>query len=524
MLRGPILAFFNNLLYLSSMKYSFVFFVILLPSLILCSCSDSRRDRQLIVYTLIAIDGVSTSDSYNFFNTPIETLLFNSPAITDINYQTHNILIKEARHSSDRKVWEIRLRDGIRFHNGQLLTAGDVVFSIKKRMEAGSARYSAIREIKAANDRDLLLTLDIPLTDISDLLDVAVYPGSIFKADEPWQKTLLKNPIGSGPFRFRRWLNKGVEFTANDDYFEGRPKLDRVICFYEEDEDRKLNLLLKGEADVLLPISPKAARFLERDSRFYVTKATTPFFTAIFLNNKSQLFKEKGVRKAISMAIDREWLTDKGLGGAGAPASGPFLRGMLPDGYIPSTYGYNPKKAVQLLKEAGWNGSKKRFKFKLYYISDINEMKRVADVLTHQLFEAGIEVECVPVNINVFMTKQFISGDYDAILSTMNAFSPEEKWESRSIHGSKNYNLSNYSNKDVDSLFDKARNSADDKERKRIYGEIDRIVHEDAPGVFLYTTVWFSAISKRFKGGEDFKGDPYSFFKIRDWSANEDIR
>lgn len=506
------------------MKKICLFFAILLPSLILCSCADRRRDNQLVIYGLTEIDGVSTSDNHNFFGSAFDSILFNYPALSDINFKYHNILIEETRHSPDWKVWEVRLRDGVRFHNGQLLTANDVVFSIKKRMEINNVKFKAIREINAVNDRELLLRLDTPAFDISDFLEVEVYPTKIFKADEPWQKTLLINPIGSGPFRFRRWLDKGIEFTANDDYFGGRPKLDRVICFYEENEDRKLNLLLKGEADILTPISPRVARFLERDSRFYVNKTTTPFYAAVFLNNKSPLFKEKGVRKALNMAIDREWLADKGLAGAGVPTSGPLLQGMLPDGYIPSTYGYDPKKAVQLLKEAGWNGGKKRLRFKLYYITDFGEIKRMADMLTQQLFEIGIEVESIPVIMNEFMDKQFISGNYDAILGILNASSPETKWQSRSIHEGDSFNLSNYSNKDVDTLFDEASKTADDKERKRIYGEIDRIVHEDAPAVFLYTPVWFSAISKRFKGGEGFKGDPYSFYKIKDWSVIENIR
>lgn len=507
------------------MKKIGLFFTIILPSLILLSsCSERHRDSQLVIYSLTEIDGVSTSDNHNFFGNSIESILFNLPTLLDTNYQYHNILIEDTWHSSDWKVWRIRLRDGVRFHNGQPLTAGDVEFSIKKRMEEGSSRYSAIREISIVNDRELLLRLDIPIFDIFDLLEVVVHSAKLFKADEPWQKTLLKNPIGSGPFRFSKWLNKGIEFTANGDYFEGRPKIDRVLWFYEKNEDRKLNLLLKGEADLLTPISPKAARFLERDSRFYVTKTTTPFYAAIFLNNKSPLFKDKSVRKALNMTINKEWLIEKGLEGAGMPASGPFMQGMLPDGYIPSTYGYDPKSAAQLLKEAGWSGSKKRFKFKLYYVIDINEMKRIADMIARQLFEAGVEVECVPVRYNEFLNKQFISGEYDAILNTLNSFSGKATWQSRSIHGSSSLNFSNYSNKDVDTLFDQAKITPDGKEKSGIYGEIDRIIYEDAPAVFLYAPVWFSAINKRFKGAGDFKGDPYSYYKIKDWSVNEDIR
>lgn len=502
------------------MKKTFVLIAILLSSSTLFLCSKKDGEGQLVIYGVSPMDGVSTSDNANFFSTPVASLLFTSPGLFDIENREHNLLTEDARYIPDLKEWGITLKGGFRFHNGQPVTASDVVFSIKERMEAGSAKFKVIREVNAVNDRELKLRLAFPLFDISDLLDVSVYSKRIFKADEPWRETILKNPIGSGPFRFKRWLDNGVELVANDDYPEGGPKLGRVAVFYEKDEGRKLNLLLKGEADMLSPISPKCASFLEKDSRYYVNKAVIPYYAAIFLNNQSPVFKDEAVRKAINMAIKKDWLIEKGLDGAGVPASGPFITAMLPDGYSPSTYSYDPKEAEQLLKKAGWKD--KRLSFKLYYMKELDEMKRLADMIAQQLYEIGVEAEGVPVNQDEFMNKQFMSGEYDAFLTTLNSFS-EKGWQSRSIYKSTSLNFSDYSNKEVDRLFDQANNTPEGKEKKRIYGEIDRIIHEDAPAVFLYNPAWFSAINKRIKGAEDFMGDPYSWYKIKDWSVNERV-
>lgn len=492
--------------------------------LILYSCTDAR-DKTLTICGNIKIDRLSTTDGNNFIANALEDFLFTPLANIDSKFEIHNILVEKATPAADGKIWEVRLKKGVRFHDGQPLTADDVAFSIEKRKEILST-LGAIRRTEVLDEKNIRLIFDKPFRDISDFLtNIYVYPRSIFRPGEPWKETLLNNPIGSGPFRFKKWLDNGIEFAANNDYFEGRPKMERIVYLYEGNEDRRLNRLLKGTADIMIPASPNSAKFLERNPSFYLNKAAFPYYVAVFLNNRSPLFSDLAVRKAVNMAVNRGNLIEKIINGGGIPVHGPFLENMLPEGHPGIPYGYAPGAAAQLLKEAGWKDKDndgvlekdgKRLIFTIYYSTASEEFRRLADMISQQLFEIGIEVECRPVIDTDLMNKHLPSRGDEAILADPSIATPEAVWQSRSVQGSASINFSNYSNREVDDLFDRAGNEADSREIRGIYSRIDRLIHEDAPAVFLYYPVYYSAVSKRVRDGMEFKGTPYDLYKIKD--------
>lgn len=496
-----------------------------LPLLFLTFYSGARaRGKTVTICGTVKIDRVSTAPGVNFFSTQLEDLLFTPLANFD-SRNLHYILVEDAKPLRDGSLWEIKLKGGVRFHNGQPLTAEDVAFSIEKRREIDSS-LNQIRWTRVLDSRRIRLKFAKPQRDVDRYLtSIYVYPRGIFRPGEKWQEALLKDPVGSGPFKFSRWLDSGIELIANDNYFDGRPKIEKVVYIYEKDENRRITHLLNGTADILTPVSPEAARFLENDPGFSVNKLISPYYTAVFLNNRSPLFEDKSVRKAVNMAIERGHIIETGLNGGGAPAHGPFPQDMLPDGYGSQKFEYAPKAAVSLLSGAGWNDADgdgvvekdgKRFRFRLYYMTDQEELHRVAGIIAQQLFEVGIEVETVPVTNAKFM-ENFPSGGYDAVLTTISALVPERTWQSRSLRFPNSYNFSDFINNDADMLFDKAMNAKDPLEVKRIYGRIDRIIYEDSPAIFLYNPVSYSAASMRFKNAEKFRDTAYDFHKIKDW-------
>lgn len=489
----------------------------------LYSCTNAG-DKTLTICGNIKIDRLSTTDGNNFIANALEDILFTPLANIDSRFEIHNILIEKATPAAGGKIWEIRLKNGVRFHDGQPLTADDVAFSIEKRKEILST-LGAIRQTEVLDEKNIRLIFDKLFRDVSDFLtNIYVYPRSIFRPDEPWKETLLKNPVGSGPFRFKRWLDNGIEFAANDDYFEGRPKTEKIVYLYEGNEDRRLNHLLKGKADIMIPASPNAASFLKGYPRFYVNRAAAPYYVAVFLDNRSPIFSDPAVRKAVNMAVNREYLIERGINGDGTPAHGPFLTDMLPEGHPGIPYGYAPGAAAQLLKEAGWKDANndgvlekdgRRLSFTLYYSTESEEFRRLADMVSRQLFEIGIEVETRAADPD-FRDKQHISLGDDAILTDASIFPPEAVWQSRSVQGPKSINFSNYRNREVDELFNQVRTAKDSGKIKSIYGRIERLIHEDAPAVFLYHPVSYSAVSRRVGNGMEFRGAPYDLYKIKD--------
>ena len=499
---------------------------LILSFLIFQSCKNNNG-KPLTICGNIKIDRHSTETNTSIFYTPLEDFFLSPLVHYDPNTNEYRqIIIKEARPLEGGKAWDIELKDNVRFHDGTTLTADDVAFSIEKRKEF-SARLLNIRQTKALDKKSIRLSLDNPVSDISDLLSfISVYPSHIFRQEEAWRKTFLEKPVGSGPFKFKRWLKNGVEFAANEDYFEGRSRIGKIVYISEDDENKRLSYILEGTADIMAaPVSPKIAGFVKRDPQFHINELPLPYYSAIFLNNRSKIFSESRVRKAVNLAVNREYLIAKGVEGAGVPAYSPFMKNMLPEEYSIIPYNYDPKAALALLKEAGWRDKNKdgvlekggkRLRLRLYYLKGSEEFKVLADIISQQLYEVGIEVDTMPFEYPL-QGKYLRSAGYDALLVSKGSFYFESVWQTRSLFGDKTYNYSGYSNKDVDALFEQARKTADPDEVKRIYGRIDRIIHEDAPAVFLYNPVSYTAANKRFKGAEGFNGSPYDIYKIKDW-------
>ena len=480
-------------------------------------------ESVLVIIDDLQLNTESLSNIQSFINSVPGILVLSPLLYMDIYGMPHKVLAEEIKVLPGNKVIDIRLRDGVRFHDGRRLTAYDVVASINRLREIDKILEVKFRGIKteALNSLTLRLTSDVPIFDVNVIVgNIQILP--------PAGSGVLN---GSGPFRFGRWLDNGVELVANEDYFEGRPKLDRIIYLYEEKERKRLYKLLNGEADLMLLLSPEATRFLEKDSRFYVREIPYLYF-ALYFNMDTPLFQDNALRRAVSMAIDRDSLIGKVFKGGVVKTSHPFSPKMLPKTISPI---YQPKEAARLLKEAGWNDLNKdgilekngrKLRFLLYYNKYSQECKELVGAMRQHLYEVGIEMESVPVDYSEFKKKHIKAGDYDIFLAGHSTSDSVNLtiWHSSMVGKHEGENLSRYSNMQVDRLLEKLRLSSDMEAKRELYGKIMEILNEDVPAAFLFNNKVTTAVSKRFNGAEEFVGSVYSVYKIKDWSVNEDFR
>lgn len=479
----------------------------------LYSC-DKPKVKTLILVDNIKID--KDSNLQKVYNSLIGSLIF-SPLLFSYNSgaSEHRVLAEDVKVLPGNRVIEVKLKDSVRLHDGKPLTADDVIRSIDRlKIELNN---ETLKEVKAEVIDRLRFRMmsNFPISDAKELLaSISVFPSpsSLFN--------------GTGPFRFKRWVHNGVELEANSDYFEGAQKLNKITYLYEPDERKRLTMLLKGEADLLAGLSPDMARFLEKDVRFNVHKDHEGFYTALFLNNKAPIFSDKRVRKAVSMAIDRKSIIEKGLDGSGVSISTPFPPELLPPRSETGSQSYDPKEAVRILQEAGWKDRDgdgilekggRKLSFTIYYQREIEEHKRIADIISQHLYEAGIGMETVRVKKNEIGN---ISSDYDGILCSA-AYDEHfniNRWLSTSPPNEYG-NLSRYVNKEVDGLLGQLQEAGSPGEKKAIYGRLREILDEDTPAAFLYTPVAYIAVSRKFRGVDKLGFHVYSFYRIKDWDT-----
>lgn len=497
-------------------------FIIVFFVFVLCSCH--KTEKTLTIIDGMEVSKASISENTDFLNSAIGDLIFTPLVYIDWG-ERHNVLAEDIKVSPDRKAVEVKLRDGVKFHDGKKLTAKDMASSIEMIKDIDSSvidKYGDINVDVIDSSRIRLYSdLELSISNFNNLLSmIYAFPQT------------FKNLNGTGPFKFKRWLDNGLELVANEDYFEGRPKLDKIIYIYEEDERKRLYAALDGKADLLIFISPEVVDFLEKDGKFHIVKTASENYSALFLNNQSFFFSDGAVRRAINLAIDRDSLIENALRGAGIKASGPFPQ--TPLSKENRTADYEPREAVKLLKSSGWSDTDgdgilekngKRFRFKFYYTTMLEENKKIADIIGRYLFEVGIEAEGVPMSDFDFNKMRQISGDYDAMLACTDSTDTYlfNYWHSSSIKNIKGNNYSRYADNGLDILLLQLREADNPDTRKQIYGRMQQIMDRDVPAVFLYHSLNYSAISKKFKRGEEFFGNIYSVYKIKDWSVNERV-
>ncbi|MEK7851703.1 MAG: hypothetical protein AAB275_07435, partial [Deltaproteobacteria bacterium] len=146
-----------------------------------------------------------------------------------------------------------------------------------------------------------------------------------------------------------------------------------------------------------------------------------------------------------------------------------------------------------------------------------DEFRKVADIIAQQFYEIGIEVEIRPVAFTDIRPSE----KYDAILCDINILPLSNIWGTNSLNKGEHLNLSNYSSKEADDLLNQLNTTTDAREKKRISGMLDRVIHEDAPAVFIYHIVDHSVVSSRFKEGSEFRNESYSFYKIKDMDIGQ---
>jgi len=400
--------------------------------------------------------------------------------------------------------WEMELRKGIKFHNGEEFNAEAVKFSIERildpAMKAPSfAQFTAIKGVKIIDPYKVHIETKEPYPVLPAVLAEcwAVPPRY---TQEKGKEFLAKNPVGTGPFEFVKWLkDERVEMKANKHYWKGAPKIDRVFFMPVPERGTRIAMLKTGEVDIVSDIPPFMVKELKSDANIQVATAggARAYFLGIDTLRKTPLADPK-VRLALNYAIDADKIIETTLNGYASRLA--TLLTPRQFGYDPSIkpYKYDLEKAKKLLAEAGYpNG------FSIDFDTPDGRYpmdKEVAQVIAGQLTKAGIKI-----NLHVREWGNFIAQfrtekgdlapmwymgwsiptfDADAILFAL-------------CTPGKTYGR--YSTEEGAKLLTDARNTMDRDKRLSLYHKALKLIHQDSAFVPLFQLTDIYGIRKGIK-------------------------
>ena len=398
--------------------------------------------------------------------------------------------------SKDRLTYTFTLREGVKFHNGDTVTAEDVVYSINRcaaATETGIVQveaFSAIQNMEALDERTVAITIAEPSNEFLSYLTVAVLP-----ADYDQQDTA---PIGTGPFKFvSRAAQDSVVLEKFDEYWGTPAYLDKVTLKIIENADSLMMSLQSGAIDLCSHLTSTQVAQLGDD--FDVAEGTMNLVQAMYLNNAVAPFDDVRVRQALCYAVDKQEIIDLAFDGYGSPIGSSMYPafGKYFDDSLTNYYTKDVEKAKALLAEAGYPDG---FDMTITVPSNYKPHMDTAEVLVQQLAQIGVNATIEPIEweswvSDVYAGRQFQSTVVGVDASTMTARALLERFTSD--YGK---NFINYNNAEYDALFQQTLTAYDDAEQTALYKQMLANLTENAANVYIQDLADLVAVRKGVEG------------------------
>ena len=408
--------------------------------------------------------------------------------------------LAESYRQIDDLTWEFAIRDGVVFHNGEVFNAHAARYSLERVMDPNqkSPQASGLRSIEAIKAPDAK-TLRIKTNAPNPLLPVRV--GDIAMVPPKYAQAVgaagfATAPVGTGPYRLREWLkDEKIVLEANPEYFQGAPKIDEVIFRPIPETATRIAELKTGAVDVIVNVPPHQVESIAAMKELSVRTAPSSRIIFIVLTTTDGgPLSDKRVRQALNYAVDKGAIIEALLGGYGKALASPLPSNAF--GHDPDLkpYRYDPKKARQLLAEAGYpKGFEITFEAPSgRYLMD----KDVAQAVNGFLQDVGIKTKFNVSEWGVFVGKLYQHAGAPMMLLGLggNTFDADAYLYTQLRSGELS---SYYSNPKMDELLDHARVETNPDKRQKLYFEAQRLALDEAAVIPLYQQVDIFAARQR---------------------------
>jgi peptide/nickel transport system substrate-binding protein len=410
--------------------------------------------------------------------------------------------------SDDRLTLTLHLRPDVRWHDGRPVTAEDVVFTVSKVREPTvenlnwAPLFKDLVSIEEVNESTVVARYGSASPSHIEAYRLPLIPKHLAEADEDLLTgEFARHPVGCGPFRFVRYAaGQEIVLEANDDYWDGRPEIDRLILKVYPDQRTAYQALLTGDLDIMTVSSalwaksqdsPEADRLED-----FVYSLLSVWLVVWNQDGSNPFFTDPRVRRAMVLALDREsFIASVAHGHARLGTTSYHPDTVWHDSSI-RPWPHDPAEAARLLDAAGWRDSDgdgirdrngRPFKFTLMINASKQQLNDQIAVWQQQSWaEIGIDAEIEKLEWQAFRERRN-AGLFHAASFSLNFTSDPDHFDlyhSSAREGG--YNFGGLADPEIDALLEEGRRSFDFETRMGIYHRLQRLIHEREPITCLF--------------------------------------
>ncbi|MGI9273232.1 MAG: glutathione ABC transporter substrate-binding protein [Endozoicomonas sp.] len=459
---------------------------------LLAACSSPQDTAGVDKDTVVVAQrsDAKTLDPHTTNDQPssrVSVQIYSQLVETDKNLEIVPGLAESWEQSDDRTI-VFKLREGVKFHNGEELKASDVKFTFDRMMASPTVAHivGALESVEEVNDYTVKLKTKEPfgplLYHLSHTASSILNEKAVTEAGERYGQ----NPVGTGPYQFVSWsVGDSITLKAFDEYYGGKQDVPNVIFRNIAEGTNRAIALETGEVDISYDIEPIDKSTVINKSNLKLEEGESLSITYFGFNVQKAPFDNAKVRQAIAYAMNTTDIIDAVVMGGGLPTNSPISTRVFGHSPEAKKYEQDYDKARQLMTEAGYENG---FKTTLW-VSDNPVRIQIAQVIQAQLREIGIDMSIDVVEWGTFLDGTS-RGDHETFMMGWVAVTGDADYGlyalfNSATHGSAG-NRSFYTNPDVDSMLQAARVSNDTEERSALYGEIQKTLQKELPTISIF--------------------------------------
>ena len=454
-------------------------------------------------------------------------------------------LAKSYEISSDGLNYTIYLKEGAKWHDGALVTANDVMFTIQTAQNPDYGSLQRINwqgvDVEVADEHTVILKLKNKYAQFLNNLTLNILPKHIWQNVKPVNFVLSDlnlKPVGSGPYKFKKLKKddtgriRSYELVSNRNFYDGRPYINDIELKFYDSEGEMIDEYNNNSIESMSFVSANNLKKVKFKKRLNIEELKLPRYFGVFFNqNEANILSDKNVRLALNYGTDKKDLINKILDGKGLESNSPMIGEVLDIADDVKTYNFDPDKAKKLLADSSWGNpddkgilKKKEERLSLRLtVPAWSELTNAAGLLKEQWAKIGVElvIEVLPAPDLQQTIKE--RGYQMLIFGEILNIDPDpfSLWHS-SQKRDPGLNLALYENKTADDLLEKARQTLNPLERMGLYQNFEKLIIEDVPAMFLYNPLYIYAQTNQIKGfnGKIISMPSDRFSNIEKWYIN----